>query len=101
MSKKKQYQELDNICAKALKTFGIELQFDKCKEECFELGQALCHYQAGKIGLESLMEELVDIEIITKQIKMYLNEPRMHEQLLNEKLLKLKRIINEAVKHTP
>lgn len=57
----------DPIYTKAIKKFGAEAQLNKLKEELFELGQAVCHFQLGKIGVEDLCDEMADVMTLINQ----------------------------------
>ena len=77
---------------KVLSYNGMMVQLNKCKEELFELGVALCHYSTGKVMKESLTEEIADVEIMLEQLSHYfmLNV----EEIRELKLKRLSKMIN-------
>lgn len=59
---------MSNIYDKALRVFGAEHQINKAKEELFECGVELSHYNK-KQDRRALASEIADVEIVLGQIK--------------------------------
>ena len=55
-----------------IKYFGKEKQIIKCVEELSELQKELCKSVNGKGNLDNIIEEIADVEIMLKQIKIIL-----------------------------
>lgn len=60
--------ETAEICHELVNKFGSQAQFEKIKEEIFEYGQALCHFQKGKLHITSLAKEVDDVLIGIEQL---------------------------------
>ena len=67
---------------KLLNKFGEEKQMLKCVEELNELAQAICKYMSPcfrdsskheEKGIENIIEEISDVEIMIEQLKFILN----------------------------
>lgn len=56
--------EADRKTARAVKVWGTESQTRMALEEMAELTQALCRYQRGRIGIEEVREEIVDVLVV-------------------------------------
>jgi NTP pyrophosphatase (non-canonical NTP hydrolase) len=57
----------EKIMCSAIEKFGEEVQINKLKEEIFELGTAICHYEDGKIEIGKVTEEIADVYIMLWQ----------------------------------
>lgn len=56
----------------AIETWGIVAQADMAIEECGELIVELSHWKRGRDNREEVIEELVDIRIMSEQLRWYL-----------------------------
>lgn len=61
----------DDFFKKVVEHFGYDAQLNKLKEELFELGVAICHWQEKKVTNEELVSEIADVMILCKQIVIY------------------------------
>lgn len=85
----------------AVRTFGEDMQVDKCIEECSELTKALLKYRQMKKGfggnkaelIENILEELADCEIMLEQMKIVYVDPTA---IKREKLKRLTEKIQEV-----
>lgn len=67
------------ILTSAIATFGVDNQLERLVEECLEAGQQALHVKKGKEGAEDkLIEELVDVAILTEQMKLLYGEERFN-----------------------
>lgn len=58
------------VLQRALDTYGSALQIVVMMEEMSELQKELCKYLRGKYSPSSIAEEIADVEIMLKQMKM-------------------------------
>lgn len=58
----------DEICRAALETFGEMAQMAMAVEEMSELTKELCKYRRGRNNVESIAEEIADVQIILRQL---------------------------------
>lgn len=82
-----------NIYKKAIDTFGVSNQVDMLIEEMAELTQALLKWRRGKENMDNVHEEVVDVEIVLKQLKSGLN-PKLLNRYRKQKLMRLENLIN-------
>ena len=75
-----------------IKYFGKEKQIIKCVEELSELQKELCKSVNGKGNLDNIIEEIADVEIMLKQLKIILKIGA--RDVLKEKNKKIKRTLN-------
>ena len=62
--------ELDNeILNGAIDTFGIGSQIDMAVEECSELINALEKYRRGRVGVQEVVTEIADVQIMCAQLE--------------------------------
>ena len=84
-----------NLYKKIIKKYGIYKQIDIAIEECLELSHELLKYKRGKDNNRNIIEEIVDTEIMIKQLKtFFINDENTFNQYKNIKIGKLNRIIN-------
>lgn len=88
IDKEKIYQE-------AIDLWGINSQMIKTIEEMSELTSELCHELYDKGSIESIIEELADVEIMIEQMKAIF--PSV-EAIKNEKLKRLALLIDREKK---
>ncbi len=62
---------------KAIEVFGTEEQFDMLVEELGELIVALNHYRRGRISLNKVLEEVIDVDIMLQQIEYMMHQGKM------------------------
>lgn len=81
------------VLHRALDTYGYDLQIMMVFEEMSELQKELCKYLRGKYSPANIAEEIADVEIMLKQMKMLFccaddvrNERRRKVERLKERL---------------
>ena len=84
------------ILKKAVEKFGTEAQLRQLQEECAELIVAVNHYLRMKTnGMNNLMEEVVDVKIMIKQIECSFGSlgERIRDVYEEEKLKRLEEMV--------
>lgn len=62
--------EIDGtILENAIDTFGVSSQIDMAVEECLELVDALMKYQRGRVGVQEVVTEIADVQIMCAQLE--------------------------------
>jgi hypothetical protein len=80
-----QGKELEQLYKDCVEFWGIERQIRMMQEECAELILAGSHYLRGReTGLEDLIEELADAQLMINQIKKFVGEENV-ENIMNIK----------------
>lgn len=62
-----------------LDVFGIENQFNKTLEELSELSTKIYHYRDNKCNVIELIDEIIDVDIMISQLKIYFDENTIEE----------------------
>ena len=57
---------------KAIAKYGKDAQIEQLEEELAELTLAIKHYKKGKVTLDDVITELVDVDIMIEQTRMIL-----------------------------
>lgn len=87
-------QNEEEICKRALFTYGFEAQATMVSEECSELINALCKYRRGRVSDSDVITEVADVMIMCEQMAFYFGKERVRAekerklQRLKEKLSK-------------
>lgn len=55
---------------KAIAKYGKDAQIEQLEEELAELTLAIKHYKKGKVTLDDVITELVDVDIMVEQTRM-------------------------------
>jgi hypothetical protein len=77
-----QGKELDQLYKDCVDFWGIERQIRMMQEECAELVIAGSHYLRGrKTGLEDLIEELADAQLMINQIKTFVGKENVKHMM--------------------
>ena len=88
-----------DIYKKIIKKYGIYKQIDIAIEECLELSHELLKYKRGKDNNRNIIEEIVDTEIMIKQLKtFFINNNEMYEDyvnMINKKHQRIQHLINK------
>lgn len=84
----------DAICYTALEHYGVHSQIVKCMEECGELIQALARNLSGEKNIENVVEELADVEIMLKQMRIAFGRSSV-DRVRAQKLARLKMRMEE------
>lgn len=62
--------EIDStILENAIDTFGVSSQIDMAVEECSELVDALMKYNRGRVGVQEVVTEIADVQIMCAQLE--------------------------------
>ncbi len=69
----------------ALATYGIQIQLRQLQEECGELITSVNHLFRGRIEPVELLNELADVEIMIKQIKLFYDNGQ-YERVFDRKI---------------
>jgi NTP pyrophosphatase (non-canonical NTP hydrolase) len=87
----------EELYAEAIKLWGENLQLIMAIEEMAELTKAITKYIRGKpdYHLKYITEEIADVEIMLEQLKYIFQNSNMVERIKQEKLLKLKLMIEK------
>lgn len=86
------------VCEQALHHFGIKHQVEKMAEEAVELADA--SFKLNKdwtwgVYQDHFLEELVDVEIVSKQMKMLFTMEEF-EEMMAKKIDRLKKYMEEG-----
>lgn len=82
----------EEICRRALFTYGFDAQATMVSEECSELINALCKYKRGRVSDSDVITEIADVMIMCEQMACYFGkglvevEKERKLQRLKEKL---------------
>ena len=85
---------MTEILIKALDTFGINNQTNQTIEELAELIVAINKWKRHG-SLENMIEEIADVEIMILQLKMYFQFALEVQEKKEEKIERLKNILNK------
>jgi NTP pyrophosphatase (non-canonical NTP hydrolase) len=88
MSNKELYQRVCDKC-------GKDVQLTIVIEELSELAKEICKYKRGHYNLESIAEELADVEIMCEQLRFIFGFDYRVEEWKKAKLERLNERINE------
>lgn len=83
-------QEIKTTFERAIETFGGYNQMVKATEEMSELQKELCKALIGQEDRKHILEELTDVEIMLKQLKLIFNFTE--DELLEMKCLKIAKL---------
>lgn len=91
MSKKYSLVQVNAILEKAITKWGKIGQIVECIEECSELQKELCKFinADGENYKASILEEMVDVQIMLYQMRIIFCTPKEFNQVLNEKIERL------------
>lgn len=87
-------REKNILYERAVEKWGLSLQLGMLTEECAELIQAVNKYNRGK-GIDNLVEEIADVEIMTEQINHVMYLKYMVQKVKEQKLQRLKKMLEE------
>jgi len=60
-------------------------------EECGELIVAIQHLKRDRVGWDAVAEEIIDVEIMSGQIKLFINNNELFDDIETKKYERLKR----------
>ena len=64
----------EDVYKKAVDAWGEDDQFRQAKEECAELIVAISHWQRGRISVDEVITEMVDVQLMINQLRYILIE---------------------------
>ena len=82
----------ESIFRSAIQTFGAQMQFLKLREEIAELQVAMARYELLRDSIDSVVEELADVIIMTSQARIMLGTERV-DAVIEQKLARLVKTI--------
>lgn len=88
---------MNGIYFKAIKTFGEANQRRMAIEEMSELTKELCKWERGEDNWQAIAEEIADVEITLRQVKMMFNCEQEVQKIKGYKLLRLSQRIKEEL----
>lgn len=93
------------VLHKAINTYGVNRQTDKCIEECAELIKALLKYRyasktelngaMGNVLRNAILEETADVQIMIDQMRMIYGDTSEQEEFKVNRLEKRMAAVNE------
>lgn len=83
------------ILADAVTTYGVQSQVEQMVEECAEFIAKVNQRRRGRIDMKDLIEEMVDVEIMVKQMKLIFGGPEWLNFEL-DKMTRLEQRINKT-----
>lgn len=89
----------DEICRAALETFGEMAQMAMAVEEMSELTKELCKYRRGRNNVESIAEEIADVQIMLRQLVILFDCKETVDKYRQYKLERLAGRIKEVKEH--
>lgn len=92
---------MDKVCQeivlrKAISNYGKRMQIIVAIEELSELQKELCKMLRGKMNIDHVVEEMADVEIMLRQLKMMICRDYDIERKINEKIERLEKRIIEG-----
>lgn len=88
---------IKEICARAIKAFGIRSQVDMMQEEMDELGVALNHWKRGRAKDDEVITEIADVIIMAVQMGIIFGEDEVTAEV-NRKLERLDETATRRIK---
>lgn len=82
----------EQTCCTALEHYGVRRQMVKCMEECGELIRALARNLSGEANAQNVAEELADVEIMLRQMRLAFGDV---DRIKAQKLARLKMRMEE------
>ena len=82
-------KEYDDVCIKALHTWGGEAQENMAIEECSESIKAICKLRrsSGSEEFKNLIDEIADVTIMMRQMAIMVGEDKVDERISNPQSL--------------
>lgn len=79
---------MDEICANAVKKWGVYSQLMVVIEELSELQKAVCNFYRGRE--HNIPEEIADVRIMLRQLELICNCEDQADRQINNKLCRLR-----------
>ncbi len=83
-----------DIYRKSLARWGEDAQFQQAIEECAELIVTLQHFARGRVGRQTVIDELADVSLMVGQLAYMFGEAEL-EAAIDKKIAKLERLLAE------
>lgn len=83
------------IYEEAIKVFGARSRYTKLAEEAAELSVAAHHYRDNKINVLKFAEEVADVEMLCKQIRIMIGDSII-DGVTTQQMMKLRKALDEA-----
>ncbi len=90
------YTYQNQICKRAVNTYGKTAQLIMAMEEMSELIQALSKDIRGETDIENIAEEIADVEIMLTQLKIIFD---CKEQVNSQKFRKISRLEERLIRY--
>ena len=82
---------------RAIEAWGEEAQVGMLYEEMGELMAAIQHHRRGKIGKEEVLGEIVDVQLMLKQMEeIFTDDELLYSDIYAEKLAELEQRVDDA-----
>ena len=78
----------DKILRDAVRMYGAPAQLDQFIEELAELIVAINHLRRGRADIEHVLQEMVDVDIMMKQMKIILNVKDEYFSIVKDRKIK-------------
>ncbi len=78
----------DKILRDAVRLYGAPAQLDQFIEELAELIVAINHLRRGRADIEHVLQEMVDVDIMMKQMKIILNVKDEYFSVVKDRKIK-------------
>ena len=92
------YMNNEQLCKRALETYGFEAQSRMVDEECAELINALCKYKRGRANGYDVITEIADVMIMCEQMAIHFGKEAVEKEI-ETKLSRLEERLNRR-KHS-
>lgn len=75
-------EDLEQLYRDCVEFWGADRQIRMLQEECGELIVASSHYlRLRETGLDEIIEELADVQLMVNQIKMFIGEEKVKDMM--------------------
>ena len=75
-----------NLYEQAVAQFGADSQVNMAIEECAELITALRHYARGKVSIGHVADEIADVEIMMRQLRVIIGDRAVDDKKYDKKV---------------
>lgn len=89
-------KEVQRICLDAITKYGVESQERMMVEECAELVNALMKQHRGRVGLDDVITEIADVQIVLWQMGYLYGVDKVNAEI-ERKLTRLRDRMNNVI----
>lgn len=82
------------LLKEVLDHFGFHYQLRQTQEECGELIVAINHVFRHRANVNSLLEEIADVEIMINQLKLFF-DPEVYDVIKRQKLTRIRDFVKK------